>query len=487
MVPPPSSHAHAVPHNVAVSAAQQAEENRRRDMQRRLSRKPTDRNIPDELAEVVIGDGVQRYKSLRDVERRLDAAMTRKRLDVQDNLARNVNKEGTLRIWISNTADGQPWQLLEDGGASEDGTFDLGENSQAIFRVKIEGRLLQDPEEDEETAQNSDDLETNGQEVRETTVKSAPPFQRTRFSHFFKSITINFDRPAALQPDGYTSIEWKKPTTPINSSQQTNDAEANFDCLEFERKADENINVTINLVRDDMPERFRLSPQLRDILDIEEDDRAGVIMGLWDYVRVNNLQEDNEVRRIRCDEPLKALFGQNQDTVFFPVLPDMIVHHLQPIPPVSLPYTIRVDKAYISPPIDSNTPPTAYTIYDIPVSLPSPLRQKMQLISSSPTHLANLQQIVQLDDALALTVQKINHTNAKRKFYDSLSRDPARFVKRWISSQQRDLEVILAEATRGGGEDGSGEEFRRGGPDGVWGTSLARESVGLWLARAKAH
>lgn len=108
----------------------------------------------------------------------------------------------------------------------------------------------------------------------------------------------------------------------------------------------------------------------------------------------------------------------------------------------------------------------------------------MRAIHSSPSHLANLKAIINLDDDLALMVQKIAHTNAKRKFYDSLSRDPASFVKRWISSQQRDLEVVVAEGGRGFGDEGyTGEEFRRGGKDGVWGGGLARESVGLWLAR----
>ena len=59
--------------------------------------------------------------------------------------------------------------------------------------------------------------------------------------------------------------------------------------------------------------------------------------------------------------------------------------------------------------------------------------------------------------------------------------------------QQRDLEVILAEATRGGGsgglgEEGASEEWRKGGEGGLWGSQVARESVGLWLARqSKAH
>lgn len=111
----------------------------------------------------------------------------------------------------------------------------------------------------------------------------------------------------------------------------------------------------------------------------------------------------------------------------------------------------------------------------------------MRAIHSSPSHLANLKAITQLDDDLALLVQKVQHVNARRKFHDAMARDPAAFIKRWIDSQRRDLEVIAAEGGRGLGDEGyPGEEFRRGGEQGVWGGRLARESVGLWLARQKA-
>lgn len=68
-----------------VAAAAQKSE-----LAKRRSRKPTDKSIPDGVEELIIGDGVQRYKELRDVERRLDAAMMRKRLDIQDSVNRTV-------------------------------------------------------------------------------------------------------------------------------------------------------------------------------------------------------------------------------------------------------------------------------------------------------------------------------------------------------------------------------------------------------------
>lgn len=74
----------------AQMQAQQAAQAQASDRAKLRSRKPTDKNMPDGVEECIIGDGAQRYRDLREVERRLDATMTRKRLDLQDSVNRNV-------------------------------------------------------------------------------------------------------------------------------------------------------------------------------------------------------------------------------------------------------------------------------------------------------------------------------------------------------------------------------------------------------------
>lgn len=480
---------------------------RRQETSRRIARKPTDRDIPSEdLADVIVGDGVERYKKLRDVERRLDAVMTRKRLDVMDNLQRRyTRREGILRVWVSNTAEGQPWQTIEEGtGMNEDGTFEFGESSQATFRVKIEGRLLDDDTVDDLEKGKENDMDGEGEaEEKEDNppTETEPPHQRPRFSHFFKAITIDFSRNPALQPDGYSAIEWRKPqASPQNPAFDPNSSEVSFDTLEFERKSDENINVTINLVRDEKNERYKLSPPLAEILDTDEEDRAGVVQGIWEYCRAMGLQEDEEKRSIVCDDALRKVCPSrlvisaqpltspqifNKDTVYFPYVPDLLQPHLQPLPPIQLQYTIRVDKPYIRG--SDSIPACQPTIYDLHVPLPNPLVHQLARLHTSKQNMQDLHRIVKTDDDLALLVQKLHQTNAKRKFHDNLAKDPANFVRRWVSSQKRDLEVVLAEATRGGSEDAGGEEWRKGGQDGVWGSQLAQESVGMWLARGAAR
>jgi SWI/SNF-related matrix-associated actin-dependent regulator of chromatin subfamily D len=295
-------------------------------------------------------------------------------------------------------------------------------------------------------------------------------------SHYFTSINIDFDRAKSLQPDNFTQIEWKRPENPTAK-------EANFSELEFERKGDENINITINLQRYQNPEVFRLSKPLAELLDTDEEDRAGVLMGIWEYARSQSLQQEDDERKFACDVKLKALFG-GADHFFFPNLPTLIKPHLTTLPPIQLQYTIRVDKDYISPTADSGKTASEPTVYDVQVALEDPMQPLFNDILRRPDSIQTLQEIQKIDEQLVLLMAAVGQSKAKHAFFTSMSKDPVAFFRRWLSSQKRDLEVLLGEATRGGGEDVSGEEWRRGGADGVWGSEVAKESVALWLARS---
>jgi len=94
-------------------------------------------------------------------------------------------------------------------------------------------------------------------------------------------------------------------------------------------------------------------------------------------------------------------------------------------------------------------------------------------------------------------MQAVAHSKAKHAFLSGMARDPVGFVKGWLSSQKRDLDIILGEANRagrdgvtgglgaGGGEEAvtAGDEWRRGGKESVWASQNARESVNVLLAK----
>ena len=454
------------------------------ELAKRRSRKPTDKNIPEGVESCIIGDGAQRYKDLRDVERKLDAAMMRKRMYIQDSRNSSMKKHRTLRIWVSNTVDDQEWQ--GDGLVVD--AFDFNTNSNASYKVKIEGRLLSDDEDDneEDDEDDSDDEEDNAKKGI-TDKKALRPSQNYALSHFFKSMTVDFDKNRS-RDGAEPNVEWKKPSLPPNP--RSLPPSADFDVLEFKRGGDENQNITINLTRDETPERFTLSPPLAEILDMKEATRAEAVTGIWEYVKVMGLQEDDEKRSFRCDDVLRQVSARlalipcfhstnqrqifQRDTGYIPSITDAIIPHLSALPPVSLPYTIRVDQDFHKQPEP--------TIYDVRVTIDGALRARLHAFNMNPSYAGTLRDISTLNDELSVIIQALSHSKSKHSFLTTLSKDPANYLLKWISSQKRDLEVICGEASRGGGEDVSGEEWRKGGAGSVWGTENVRESVNLMLS-----
>lgn len=173
----------------------------------------------------------------------------------------------------------------------------------------------------------------------------------------------------------------------------------------------------------------------------------------------------------------------------------MILPHLSPLPPLQIPYTIRVDKAFHTsriaeqgstpePESGSSANPQC-SVFDILVPLDDPVRSLYHSTMHSHANVAILSRLASLDDSLATIVQAVGHARAKHSFLSTMADDPFRFVRRWVSSQQHDLEILLGERMRSGDEDNQSEVWRKGGIDSVWAGDHARESVALWLARQR--
>ncbi|KAK2041149.1 SWIB/MDM2 domain-containing protein [Colletotrichum somersetense] len=462
---PPGHHPQAAMNQAAMAQHHPPGQALTSELAKRRSRKPTDKTLPDGVEDCITDTEVaQRYRELRDFERRLDATMTRKRLDIVETVGRNAKRYKTIRVWISNTVEDQAWQ---GSGLSVD-SFDFTPSAEPSYRVKIEGRLLEDGQEDvtEESAPNADCTEEDGA-ASSRRQSSAPATQKLRLSHFFKALNVDFDRTRSRAASDQT-VEWKKPASPTAA------AGAEFDEFTFKRSGDENMNIIINLHRQEDPERYLLSPELADIVDMTEASRQEAVLAVWEYIKMMGLQEDEEKRNFRCDELLKKIVN-GSDVGIIPNLNDYIQPHLSPLPPVSLPYTVRVDEAFHKDPRP--------TIYDIRVAIDDPLRAKLVPFVTNPAYASALKEVVAMDEQLATLISAVASSKAKHSFFTSMSQDPANFVRNWMSSQKRDLEVIMGEATRGGGEDATGDDWRRGGKDSAWTSSNARESVSVMLAK----
>ncbi|RDA88317.1 hypothetical protein CP532_6566 [Ophiocordyceps camponoti-leonardi (nom. inval.)] len=475
---PAGSHA-SVPLSQAQMTLHQQGHASANDVNKRRSRKPTDKNLPDGVGEIIIDPvGVQRYKDLRNMERLLDATTTRKRLDVCESVTRFHNKiPKILRVWISNTVEDQVWQ----GHDINMDAFDFSPNLEASYRVKIEGRLIDEGDRNLKRTSNDDcrsiasDLHCERENDHSAQDQESQVAEdRHRFSTFFKAMSVDFDR-SRFRNGAEQTIEWKKSEALLKSHTSGGQPSVtDFDEITFKRSGDENTNITINLYRHEVPERYQLSPELADVIDMVEGTQQEAVMALWEYIRHWGLQEDEERRNFKCDEPLKKVVGRS-DMGYIPMLNEYVLPHLRPLPPISLPYTIRVDEEFHKDPQP--------TVYDITVLMDDPLRAELHPLINSTQNASMLREITSLDDQLARLIQAIAVSKAKHSFFFSLSEDPAIFVRNWLSSQKRDLEIIMGEASRGSSEVAYRDEWRRSGPPTVWATQNARESVNVLLSR----
>lgn len=212
-----------------------------------------------------------------------------------------------MRIWITNTVEHQSWQ-----GGGESGGFEFSNISNGAYRVKIEGRLLDDDDELEKDGEaetgkgleDSDKMDTDAPaEDKGKETESKKQASSLRFSHFFKNMVVEFDI-SKMRNGAEGNLEWKKP---VRTPQNAHDSAVDFDELTFKREGDENANITINLTRDETPERFQLSPALQDVVDEAVATRGDAVLAVYEYIKIMNLQEDEEKRQFRCDELLKKV------------------------------------------------------------------------------------------------------------------------------------------------------------------------------------
>lgn len=160
-----------------------------------------------------------------------------------------------------------------------------------------------------------------------------------------------------------------------------------------------------------------------------------------------------------------------------PLLNDYVAQHLSPVDPISLQYTIRVDEEF-----HKNPQPT---VYDIQVLVDDPLQNSLQPLLNNPQYASMLKDVTLLDDQLARVVQAVGVSKAKHTFFTSLSEDPTNFVRNWLSSQKRDLDVVVGDSVRMTNEAINSPEWRRGGGNSVWATDNARESVNVLLSKQR--
>lgn len=333
------------------------------------------------------------YRDLVEMERKLDWTIARKKAEMQDAMTRNPSTQRTLRIFLSHTVSGQAWQAGTDAANLNPET---GEGVPA-WQLKVEGRLLEIPHQRAKDRQ--------------------PP---RKFSTLIKKMIVEMDRDTSLHP-GSNIVEWPAAPGHANPPQ---------DGFTLKRMGDSPTNIRVILYLEHNPPQFKIQPELALLLGVAEDSRMGVIQALWNYIKVNNLQDKADRRVIRADDSLRQLFGADQ--ILFAKIPELVNRYLSNPDPILLFYTIDT----------TAPPPERPKAWDLPIKMEDvTLKARMAVVINANKETTN--ELVKLDEEIAYHAQALSNSHLKRTFLQSFSKDPALFIQQWLESQSRDLETVL--------------------------------------------
>lgn len=353
---------------------------------RRKKQKLPEKQIPDKVAAILPESAL--YTQLLEFEARVDAALTRKKMDIQESVKNPPRIRKTLRVYIFNT--------FENQGQGADEKKDVQPPS---WSLKIIGRILEDGKDP----------------VLAGMMQKPYP----KFSSYFKKITIYLDQ--GLYPDNHV-ILWESARSPVL-----------HEGFEVKRKGDKEFTARIRLEMNYVPEKFKLSPALSEVLGIEVETRSRILVAIWQYVKSRKLQNPSDPSFFMCDPPLQKLFGEEK--MKFAMVSQKISQHLTPPQPIHLEHEIKL----------SGNCPSGTACYDIVVDVPFPLQKDLAaFLAGTQRH----KEIDACDELICDSIKKIHEHRRRRAFFLGFSQSPAEFINSLVASQGKDLKLVAGDASR---------------------------------------
>lgn len=331
------------------------------------------------------------YTELLEFESRVDAALARKKIDIQDAIKNPPCIQKTLRIYVFNTF------------ANQTRKSPMKPNEEPpTWTMKIIGRILEE-----------------GMDPDQAGMMQAANPMYPKFSSFFKKVAISLDQ--RLYPENHM-IVWDSARSPTPQ-----------EGFEVKRKGDKEFTANIRLEMNYMPEKYKLSLALMEVLGIEVDTRSRIIAAIWHYVKARKLQNADDPSFFICDPALRKVFGE--DKVKFAMVSQKISPHLSAPQPIHLEHKVKL----------SGNSPVGSACYDVLVDVPFPVQRELNALLATTE---KAKEIEACDEAICTSIRKINEHRKRRAFFLGFSQSPVEFIDALIESQGRDLKLAAGEASR---------------------------------------
>jgi len=187
------------------------------------------------------------------------------------------------------------------------------ETGNQSWELNIRGRIL------------TNDLDTKG--------TAAYIIKTRKLTSFIKSMSIKFES------GSHDEINWKK----VNQSErQENDG------FSIKREGVLDGRVTVSLQMEHSPHKYKLSESLEKLVGYPIATRQEILSALWEYIKVNQLQDKEKKKDINCDSLLREIFNTDRLPMNYIILALKDVIH--PVPKI----TFTLEPNYTKPDMSSN-------------------------------------------------------------------------------------------------------------------------------------
>ena len=131
----------------------------------------------------------------------------------------------------------------------------------------------------------------------------APTPKAKTLAGLLRSLEINLD------PEQFEGDRGKIVWTPETHTGMLSEA------FEIKRSGDRPCKANIKLGLNSVPEKYRLSDPLAEVVGRKQETRQKVMRGVWGYIKHHGLQRVDNPMVIDCDDKLQAIFSSPKVTM----------------------------------------------------------------------------------------------------------------------------------------------------------------------------
>jgi len=256
-----------------------------------------------------------------------------------------------------------------------------------------------------------------------------------KFAYFFKQINIIFDK---NDYPNYEDIQWRR------------DANHEMDGFEIRRIGHKETTLKILLFLSSNPAKFKLSDRLSNILGMINCTRIQALTGIWEYIKLNRLQDKENRNIVNNDAYLREIF--NCEKMQMDSISLKLKEHLLACDPILVTHRVRLTGDW-----KENE-----SIFDIEVELDFlsvshdimpffshkvPFDERLEKMNPNMKQdhvLVNLsQKIKKLEKKAFEYVDKLKRHKAKRDSYLAYKKDPSLYIENLIYQQNTYLQTMM--------------------------------------------